>query len=147
MLPNAKQLISDVKLLVYKKYHTKNAMSQVMAGMLQKDVTNFYGVFIRCTGIPEAVTKGFMDSFYTLFQAELDTFKRNETVQGTTTTEGTILTERATYIENLKRENEGLRNNLYKAIESNTELVNANQKLVEAQLNLLAKFKDLIKQG
>jgi molybdopterin-biosynthesis enzyme MoeA-like protein len=142
MIPNAQQLISDVRLLVYKKYHTKKAMSQVMAGMLQRDVANFYGVFIRCTGIPEAVTKGFMDSFYNLFQTELDTFKRNEVTQGTANTEESIHTERATYIEDLTKENDGLRNTLYKVIENNTVLVLSNQKLVEAQLILVAKLPD-----
>ena len=99
-----------------------------MARYLKKDPGRFYGLFIRCTGSAEAMTKQFMYSFYKVFQADLDTIKREEDARDMNK-------------ESLKMENAVLHNDLCRAIENNTVLVLTNQKLVEAQLELLARLK------
>jgi len=135
MLPNAQQLISDATLLLRKTYFTKKAMSDEMARRLHKDAGRFYQIFRRSITNPEATTVTFMDSFYSVFQTDLDSINMERQ------------TQQATSSIELIKHYEDLLNNLFKAIENNSALVLANQKLVEAQLELLAKFKDLIKQG
>jgi hypothetical protein len=99
-----------------------------MARQLQRDVDSFYSLFTRCTASPEAVTRYFIDDFYKIFQAELDAIKGKE--------EGRDLSK-----ESLPKGIEDLINGLLRAIENNTVLVLTNQKLVEAQLELLARLK------
>jgi hypothetical protein len=130
MIPNAKQLITDATLLLRKTYFTKKAMSDEMSRRLQKDAGRFYQIFRRNITNPEATSRHFMDSFYKVFQAELDSIKKEKHIQGPSDGVG------------FSKHHEDLLHSLFKAIDNNTALVLANQKLVEAQLNLLTKLPD-----
>ena len=129
-LPNVEQLISDVNFLLQKAYITKKAMLDEMARRLQKDAGKYYQTFCRSISSPEATTRRFIDSFYSVFQVDLDSIKKGKQIQHASSS-----------VELIKRY-EDLLNSLFKAIENNTALVIANQKLVEAQLSLLTKLPD-----
>jgi hypothetical protein len=128
MLPKSQQLIVDAMLLLKQKYRTKRAMSNVMAERLQKEADNFYHIFCRSVVNPEAITQRFIDSFYSVFQGELDSMKGKQNRQPVSSIE--------------LQHYEDLLSGLLKAIDNNTSLVAANHKLVEAQLLLLAKLPD-----
>jgi hypothetical protein len=130
MLPNAQQLIEDVTLLLQKRFISKNIMSNEMAKRLERDAGKFYQIFLNNIRSPEATSRRFLNSFYSVFQADLDSIQKEKHIR-----------EHFSSIQ--PNHYEELLNGVLKSIENNKTLVLSNQKLVEAQLLLLAKLPDL----